>query len=147
MNRQLAAILTATSIAFIGCAAEVATPPATPPPPDRTIAIATSSWKPGDGALQALRSGVLKTTPDGCPYLAPSDPRSPATDRTPLIWPAGFTARHAKDGKVEVLAPNGSVIVREGDYLSVGGGLLPSRSRPCTLAATNAFVIMEDLTR
>ena len=94
MNRQLATILTATSVALTGCAAEVA---ATPPPPDRTIPIATSSWKPGDGALTALRTGVLRTTPDGCPYLGPRDPRSPATDRSPLVWPAGFTARHAAD--------------------------------------------------
>jgi hypothetical protein len=147
MNPQLVAILSATSIAITGCGAEVAaTLPATPPP-DRTIPIATSSWKPGDGALQALRTGVLRTTPDGCPYLAPGDPRSPATDRTPLVWPAGFTARRAADGKVEIFSPTGSVIAREGDYLSVGGGLLPSRSRPCTLSAPNAFVIMEDLTR
>lgn len=146
MNRQLATILTATSIALTGCAAEVAaTPPATPPPPDRTIPIATSSWKPGDGALQALGGGVLRTTPDGCPYLGPRDPRS--TDRIPVVWPAGFTARHAKDGKVEILAPNGSVIVREGDFLYAGGGYRPSRSRPCTLGAADAFVIMEDLTR
>ena len=118
------------------------------PTADRTIPIATSGWKPGGAALQALASGVLRTTPDGCPYLIPRDPRSTAADRTPLVWPAGYTARYAKDGKVEILAPDGSVVVREGDDLSAGGGLIPqSTPKPCTLNATDAFVIMEDLTR
>ncbi len=118
------------------------------PTPDRTIPIATSGWKPGGPSLTALRTGVLRVTPDGCPYLTPRDPRSPASDRTPLVWPAGYTARYAKTGKVEVLGPDGAVVVREGDDLSVGGGLSPSPPRkPCTLNATDAFVIMEDLTR
>lgn len=118
------------------------------PTPDRTIPIATSGWKPGGMALQALRSGVLRATPDGCPYLAPRDPRSPATDRTPIVWPAGYTARYAKTGKLEILAPDGTVVVREGETLSAGGGLIPlTTPKPCTLNATDAFYIMEDLTR
>jgi hypothetical protein len=144
LTPQLVVILAATSLALTGCAAEVVAAP--PPPPERTIPIATSSWKPGDGALQARGGGVLRTTPDGCPYFAAPDSRSPATDGTPVIWPAGFTARYAKDGKVEVLGPNGSVIAREGDILYFSGGMLPSRSSPCTLSASGAFVIMEDLT-
>ncbi|MFI7060388.1 hypothetical protein ACIBL3_05345 [Kribbella sp. NPDC050124] len=114
--------------------------------PSLSIPIATSDWKPGGPRLQALRTGVVRAGPDGCPYLTPGDPRS--TGRTPLVWPAGFTARYGADGKVEVLAPDGTVAVREGDRLSVGGGLLPQREpKPCTSGASDAFVIMDDLVR
>jgi hypothetical protein len=147
----LASAVPAASIAAIATTIAVTTPdkpaPATattPSPTARPIAIPTSSWKPGDGALQALRSGILKATPEGCPYLISPDPR--ATDRTVLIWPTGYTARYTTNNKIEIVAPNGSVVVHEGDTLSVGGGLLPTSPKPCTLGAKNAFVVMEDLT-
>jgi hypothetical protein len=120
---------------------------ATTPPATRPVAIPTSSWKPGGLALTALRSGVLRTTPQGCPYLIPADPRASLKDRTPLVWPAGYTARYAADGKLEIVAPNGAVVVREGDELAVGGGLIPTSSELCTFGESDAFVIMEDLTQ
>ncbi|TCO19256.1 hypothetical protein EV652_114237 [Kribbella steppae] len=117
------------------------------PPAARTIDIPTSGWKPGGMSLTALTSGVLRATPEGCPYLGQRDPRS-AGSRTPLVWPAGYTARYANDKTIEVLAPNGAVVAREGADLSAGGGLIPlSQQHPCTFGDTDAFVIMEDLTR
>jgi hypothetical protein len=153
--------LASLAVAAVGIAIAVARPDQRNAPPavrteavaasptaDRAIPIATSGWKPGSMSLAALRTGVLRATPDGCPYLAPRDPRSPASNRTPLVWPAGYTARYAKTGKVEVLGPDGTVVVREGDDLSVGGGLIPlTTPEPCTFNATDAFVVMEDLTR
>jgi hypothetical protein len=127
--------------------AGVAASPSARPSARPSITIPTSSWKPGDVQYQALNSGVLRITPEGCPYLASPDPRAPATAREGLIWPAGYSARYAGDGKAEVVAPNGSVVVREGGHLAVGGGLLPVSGKPCTFGAKNAFVIMEDLTR
>ncbi|MDX6264935.1 MAG: hypothetical protein QOH84_6623, partial [Kribbellaceae bacterium] len=53
------------------------------PPASRPVAIPTSSWKPGDLTLTALRTGVLRTTPQGCPYLMPADERASLKDRTP----------------------------------------------------------------
>ncbi|MFI5707013.1 hypothetical protein [Kribbella sp. NPDC051620] len=118
---------------------------ASSPPSSRPVTIPTSSWKPGDFADQALRSGVLRVTPEGCPYLIPADPRASLKDRTPLVWPAGYTARYAADGKLEILAPNGTAVVHEGDNLAVGGGLYPTSSKFCTFGQSDAFMIMEDL--
>jgi hypothetical protein len=115
-------------------------------PPSRPVSIPTSSWKAGDGALQALYSGVLRVTPEGCPYLMPPGARATLKDRTPLVWPAGYTARYAADGKLEIVAPNGVVVVREGEKLSAGGGLIPTSSKLCTFGQPDAFVIMDDLT-
>ena len=117
------------------------------PPTTRPVTIPTSSWMPGDAELQALRSGVLRVTPEGCPYLFPADPRASLKDRTPLVWPAGYTARYATNGKLEIVAPDGAVVVREGDELAVGGGLIPTSSKLCTFGESDAFVIMEDLTQ
>ncbi|WP_433164670.1 hypothetical protein [Kribbella sp. CA-247076] len=128
------------------------TTPAPPPAPDaasseRTLELPTSGWKPGNPAMTALRTGIIRVTADGCPYLAPSDPRSPAT-RTPLIWPARYTARYGNDGKLQILAPNGAPVAREDTPFSAGGGMIPTQAtHPCLFNAPDAFVIMQDLTR
>lgn len=149
----LASGLAAASVAAIGIVFAVNASDsgnagvAASPSPSLSITIPTSSWKPGDGAQQALRSGVLRATPEGCPYLTSPDPRTPSDERTALVWPAGYSARYAGDGKVELVAPNGSVVVREGDSLSVGGGTTPVSGQSCTSGTKEAFVIMQDLTR
>ncbi|MEV6415177.1 hypothetical protein [Kribbella sp. NPDC051718] len=117
------------------------------PPSSRPVTIPTSSWKPGDFEDQALQSGVLRVTPEGCPYLIPADSRASLKDRTALIWPAGYTARYAANGKLEILAPNGTVVAHEGDHLAVGGGLITTPSKLCTFGKPDAFAIMEDLTQ
>lgn len=37
------------------------------------------------------------------------------------IFPAGFAARELVSGRLEVLAPNGTVVARDGDMLRLGG--------------------------
>ncbi|GAA3584657.1 hypothetical protein [Kribbella ginsengisoli] len=143
-----AALVAAAAVVFAVNASDVGkSEVASSPPSSRPVAIPTSSWKPGDGELQALQTGVLRVTPEGCPYLIPADSRASSKDRTPLVWPAGYTARYAADGKLEIVAPNGAVVVREGGELSVGGGLIPTSSKLCTFGESDAFVIMEDLTK
>jgi hypothetical protein len=38
----------------------------------------------------------------------------PTAKKLPLVWPTGFTARLAPDGKLQVLDPTGLVVVAEG---------------------------------
>ncbi len=38
-----------------------------------------------------------------------------------LTWPSGFSARLLPSGRLEILAPNGTVIARDGDTIKLGG--------------------------
>jgi hypothetical protein len=38
-----------------------------------------------------------------------------------LIWPAGFTARELPSGRLEIYAPDGTVVARDGDTITPGG--------------------------
>ena len=38
-----------------------------------------------------------------------------------VVWPRGFSARILPNGRLEILAPNGTVMARDGDTISVGG--------------------------
>jgi hypothetical protein len=105
-------------------------------------ALHTNGWKPGDGSRQALLQATLRATPNGCLYATPSADPDPtnAASRTGLVWPAGFTARPADDGHMDVLDPNGRIVLRDGDSFSVGGGLAAgSSSDVCGLGRGPSF--------
>ncbi len=38
-----------------------------------------------------------------------------------VIWPIGFSARLLPSGRLEILAPNGTVVARDGDTVKLGG--------------------------
>jgi len=56
-----------------------------------------------------------------------------------VIWPRGYRARL---NPLEIVNPAGTVIAREGDTLTVVGGLIDvDPSRPCSLGQSSAFAI------
>jgi len=38
-----------------------------------------------------------------------------------VIWPKGFSSRMLPSGRLDILAPNGSVVARDGDTITLGG--------------------------
>jgi hypothetical protein len=54
---------------------------------------------------------------------------------TMIVWPYGFVARLV-DGKAELVAPDGSVVAREGDLLNVGGGFALPGFHVCEINGT-----------
>lgn len=79
------------------------------------LPIPTSQWREGDAGMAALAEGVLVLRPDSCLVLV--------SDASELViaWPVGFTAVR-RDGGVDVLGADGSVVAQEGEQLSLGGG-------------------------
>jgi hypothetical protein len=61
------------------------------------------------------------------------------------VWPAGWTAqRSAADGRVEILDDLRRVMLREGDHMSLGGGLRPypgAAASTCRPGAAEAFIV------
>jgi len=38
-----------------------------------------------------------------------------------LLWPRGFSSRKLPNGRLEILAPDGTVVARDGDTIELGG--------------------------
>jgi hypothetical protein len=93
--------------------------PETPRKSDSTpIPLSTSSWKPGDRAMQALIKGRIQLSQDGCVYLALS--RGVKSD---VIWPADYSADVSADGVLTLRNPAGEPVGHEGTKIIVGGGV------------------------
>ena len=76
------------------------------------IPLPTSSWRPGDVGMLALFRG----------RLTESQPGVLTADGTALLWPAGFSAVRPSEGPVQVLDPEGNVVLEVGDTFEVAGG-------------------------
>ena len=70
---------------------------------------------PADGCMQALITGTLVIHPDSGLVIKTRN------REVPVEWPVGYTARERPDG-VELLDEHGTVVAREGDQISLGGG-------------------------
>ena len=75
----------------------------------------------------------LPTQADSGPTVCPTTDLAPvkvdwdATHRglsvggEKVIWPRGFSARLLPSGHLDILAPNGTVVARDGDMIKLGG--------------------------
>jgi hypothetical protein len=76
---------------------------------------------------------ALPTQPDASPSVCPSTQLAPlridwdATHRVlsvgseKVLWPRGFSERMLPSGRLDILAPDGSVVARDGDTVAFGG--------------------------
>ena len=80
----------------------------------QTYPLPGDGWKPGDASLDALTAGPFHAARrDGqvCAWLGDSF--------RPMLWPAGYQVRL---DPVELIAPDGTVVARQGEKVDAGGG-------------------------
>ena len=96
---------------------------AAPEPSAELIAVPTQTpGPPLDLGPQACPTALLEGTlvrHDEAGVAVQGDPNVPAT---PVVWPHGWAARDV-EGVRELLDADGSVVAREGDFVSAGGGM------------------------
>ena len=99
--------------------------------------IAAACSQPGEETVYPLPSATI--TIELVTQVGSSSTACPSTDLAPVkvdwdashralsvggqkvIWPQGFSSRLLPDGRLDILAPNGSVIARDGDTVALGG--------------------------
>jgi hypothetical protein len=113
--------------------------PASPAaPPARPIAgrgtpvvVPTSGWTPDQGSMMASLDGVELAIEGRCVF---GRHFYHGEQRTGIVWPKGWSAQIAADGRVEVLDAGRRVMVREGDTFGGGGGFV--NDPPAAAAST-----------
>ena len=121
LNPKLLRVATAASlaIALAGCGASGA--PATTPTPGPVattleFTIRTPANEP-QACMDALMGGTIVRTPASGLGL-----QSAGAPVTAVEWPFGYTAAEA-NGRVSLLDETGKVVAREGDEITIGGGM------------------------
>jgi hypothetical protein len=92
-----------------------------------TVALPTSSWKPGQASDGALITGILRMDDVHCVYL------ESGTDQTYVVWPAGWRATREGDA-LTLYDGDLTVVAHDGDSISTGGGFQPAQAflgEPC----------------
>jgi hypothetical protein len=85
----------------------------------------SDGWKPGDSSLDALTGGpfhAARISGQVCAWLG--------AQFRPMLWPAGYAVRL---NPATLIAPDGTVVAREGQNLRAGGGR--SNAKPGTPCA------------
>lgn len=98
------------------------------------VGLPTDRWRSGQPGLFALRTGqlhIVRTSAGVCAWLGPQ--------RRNFLWPAGFSARFNPN---EIVDSRGSVVAKEGDRVSVAGGLgsVAPKDRTCADAASGFYI-------
>ena len=77
--------------------------------------------------MAALSEATIRYERGGSPPIryVQIAPIGGAESEVKWTWPYGFSARD-RGGRLEIVAPDGSVFTRDGDFVSVGGGFLPA---------------------
>lgn len=99
--------------------------------------------QPGNAYTAAQVSGTLVVTEGNCLALAvpTGGPQNPSEVRYAVYWAYGFTASRDTEGKAVLYDDEGKPTAREGDTISLGGGLLPEnfefpdRDHPCNVGS------------
>lgn len=111
----------AALFAVVGCSAgptATGSPPAPTSSPAATpesIALLTEP-APAQACMGALAQGTLVPDPRSGLGIV-----SPGGERTPVMWPFGYSARLV-DGVIELVDNTGTFVAREGDTVAIGGG-------------------------
>jgi hypothetical protein len=92
-----------------------ATATATPATTPEGISLLTEP-APAQACMDALARGTLVPDPRSGLALA-----SPTGERTPVMWPFGYSARLV-DAVIELVDSSGNFVAREGDTVEMGGG-------------------------
>lgn len=109
--------------------------------------------RPGNAYPAALVAGTLVVTENNCLALAlpTGGLKSSGGERYAIYWAHGFTATRDPEGKAVLYDGKGDAVAREGDIISLGGGLmgesyeLPEPSHPCNVG--EVWVAAPDVTK
>jgi hypothetical protein len=114
-----------TTCLAIGVLASVALPlsggsAATPPQRTRSYPLPSDGWKPGQGAMEAISSAPF--------HARLTRSRTCTSDGSiSYLWPAGYRVRFHP---TVLLDPTGKVVAHQGQYITVGGGIVGTASWP-----------------
>ena len=114
-----------TALLVIGVLASVACPlssssAATSNQRTRSFALPSDGWKPGQGAMLAISSAPFHAT------LTHSGTCT-SDGLMGYLWPAGYRVRFHP---TVLLDPTGKVVAHQGQYVTVGGGIVGTASWP-----------------
>ena len=114
-----------SAFVVVGVLASVANPPleasaATSTHRTHSYSLPSDGWKPGQAAMEAVSSG---------PFHATLSQSGTCTSDASIdyLWPAGYRVRFHP---TVLLDPSGKVVAHQGQYVTVGGGVVGTASWP-----------------